>query len=812
MARPTSLALVVLVALAGSARGDDHPALEMVVDGHRTELPLVSTDMQVAVRGPIAQVHHTQRFANPATTPIEAVYVFPLPADAAIGAMTMRIGDRTIRAAIDRRDVARAAYDQARRRGQTAALLEQERPNVFTQSVAGILPGEVIDVDLTYDVVLAPVDGWYELALPTVVGPRYVPGAATGTANGTGMIPDTDRVPDASRITPPIQAPGATPATWFGFGLDLQPGLPVAEVASPTHTLEARELDHDHLAIALAAPEAAATKDLVVRWRVEVPEPTVAVLSGADDDEGYLTAIVQPPALPPVGGAPRELMFVLDTSGSMDGEPLALVKQGVRYALDRLAPDDTFRIINFASDVGGFDGGAARRATPAELARARSWLNGVRSEGGTEMLAGIEAALRDPPADRTRYVCFMTDGFIGNDDEILAAVARLRAPDTHLFAFGVGSSVNRYLLTELARAGHGVAQVLLLDQAPQPQLERFFAQLAAPVWRDVRVEFPGLGVDDVTPTTVGDLFAGEPIVVTARYHGPARGQVRVTGHVGDEVATLEQAIGLRADGGDGALLGRLWARRRIAALSEANRDDPARVAEVITRIALAHRLASPYTSFVAIDDRARAEGQPQATVAVPVELPDGVDNGYGVTFAGSTSLESGYEVITISDAAPMIDPTTNGPSYVLDATTYPGDVAQPGHATGHAAGELHAALGADLDGGRVTRLGGGLAFALPRASIALDAEVALRPASPTAVGFLALFTRWGVWRALALRLGLGVGASVDGPVRPALTWRAEALWSLAPGRRLQPLLSAGVSDLRDDGHAPTASIGLGVAF
>lgn len=626
MARHFLVAIALAIVVSStSVQADDHPRFEATIDGVRQPLPLVGSDLQVAVRGGIAEVRHTQHFANPATSAIEAVYVFPLPHDAAIGAMTMRLGARTIRAKIERREAARRAYDAARAAGQTAALLEQERPNVFTQSVAGILPGEVIDVELVYDVLLAPSEGWYELALPTVVGPRYVPGAATGAATGTGMVPDTDRVPDASRITPPILPPGATGATSIGFGLDLQPGFPVAEVDSPTHALVATELAHDHLAVALATPTAAADKDVVVRWRLEVAEPTIAVAAAAagDGDGGYLTTIVQPPSLPPVAAAPRELVFVLDTSGSMDGEPLALVKQAIRYALDRLGPDDRFRLINFSTDVSGFDGGAVRPATAANLRRARSWLNGVGSGGGTEMLSGIRAALADPPRDgRTRYVCFLTDGFIGNDDEILAAIERERAPNVHLFSFGVGSSVNRALLDEMARAGHGAAQVLLLDEPPQAQIARFFRQLVAPMWRDVRVEFPGLAVEDVTPTPVGELFVGQPIVVAARYQRGGAGAVRVIARVGDQVATLQQTITLPTTGGDGHLLGRLWARQRIRELTALGRTgDPAATRDAITTIALAHALASPYTSFVAIDERPRAEGMPQPTVAVPVDAP-----------------------------------------------------------------------------------------------------------------------------------------------------------------------------------------------
>ena len=785
------LGLAMIIALVATAHAEPQARLEQLgSDGTRRPLPMVASDLQVTVRGTIAQVHHLQRFFNESATPIEAIYTFPLPADAAVGAMTMRLDTRTIRAQIARRADARAAYDRARASGRTAALLEQERPNVFTQSVTGIRGGEVIEVELVYDVLLAPVEGWYELALPTVVGPRYHPASVT----------------DAAQVSPPVQTPGRAPRTTFGFALDLRPGVPVAEVDSPTHTLDVLERDHDHLAIALATPDAVADKDVVVRWRVEVAEPTIALFAGVGTDgTGYLTAIVQPPVLAATATPPRELVFVLDTSGSMSGEPLALEKQAIRYALDRLEPDDRFRLINFSSDVGGFDGGAMTAATVDNLRRARSWLGGVSGGGGTEMLSGIRAALADPPTDgRKRYVCFLTDGFIGNEDEILAAIARERDPSTHLFSFGVGSSVNRFLLDEMARAGHGASQVILLDDAPQPQLARFFRQVMAPMWSDVVIELPGLGATELTPTTGGDLFAGQPLVFAARYRGAARGVVRVRAKIDGKVATLEQAMTLPASGGDGALIGRLWARQRIRELMAAQRLGDDAAVETITTLALAHALASPYTSFVAIDDQPRDEGQPRSTVPVPVELPEGLEYGNAVGYAGG----SYGETIAISDSAPIIDLSTTGSSYVIDSTTGFHDVAQAGRSSGFAGGELALGLGAGLDGGLASELRGGLRLRFPcGVEAGVDAGAVWRDGGVASFSFLGGVTWPRLWSRLAMRLALGVGARLDAP-RPSLAWRAELRWPLTP----RTGLSLGLDDLRHDGRAPASFLGATLAF
>ncbi|MEZ4404245.1 MAG: VIT and VWA domain-containing protein [Kofleriaceae bacterium] len=877
--------LLVCVGWVGRAHAELGPRLESIgPDGGRDPLPMVGSDLQVTVRGAIAQVRHRQAFFNPATTPIEAIYVFPLHERAAVGGMTMRIGARTITAVIQRRSEARATYDAARAAGKTAALLTQERPNVFTQSVAGILPGETIDIELTYDILLAPEHGWYELALPTVVGPRYVPGAAlAGPPTGTGAVGDTDRVPDASRITPAATAPGAPPHTGFGFGMDLDAGVPVTEVDCPTHALLGTDLGASHLTLELAHPQEVADRDVVVRWQTEVARPTATVVAGRGPGGGFVAATIVPPPLTSTGRRPRrEIVFVLDTSGSMSGAPMALVRAGIDYALDRLETGDTFRIINFSTSVAGFEGGTAHPADRATVARAHAFVRTLGDGGGTEMLGGVRAALDDPPTDgRRRYVFFMTDGFIGNDDEIIAAIDRLRQPSTYLFAFGVGSSVNRALLDQMARAGHGTAQVLLLDDPPAPQVARFFSQLAAPMWADVKVTFDGLAVTDLTPATPGDLFLGQPLVVAGRYHAGGVGRLRITATVDGQPVALEQPVTLPQAGDDAALVGRLWARTKIRELSYGKHGGlGGDAAERITEIALAHALVSPGTAFVAVDDVVRTTGA-AATRAVPVQTPAGVDpanspvvgataagqgvtitqdytsaipvpgrtfesvlsvvpgsqaDGAGESFSGSSSLEEVYivdgddtgETIQIVDSPPMIDPGSMslgvtidrdyvqnlpmpGRSFASALGAAAGYEERPHHASGRAAAELLARGGASLDGRQVGALGLALGLGLtPNYQLGVSAELAWRADQPTHVGLMGLLTRWGLWRRLALRLGLGADGPLPAPT--ALAWRAELLHPLGRWGRALPMVSVGVSDVRGDGHAPAPTVGLGLRF
>ena len=821
--------VMVVVAVVGTraARAEDERAKLIAVDGvQRSELPLVQAAMQVEVRGPIAQVRLTQRFANPLDHAIEAVYVFPLHQDGAVGAMTMRIGARTIKAEIRERAAARQLYEEARATGRTAALLEQERPNVFTQSVTGIQPGEAIDVELIYDVLLEPVDDLYELALPTVVGPRYIPGAPTGAAPaGTGVAADTARVPDASRISPPVAPPGVTTGNVFTLDIDLDAGLPVTFIDSPTHEVVLSEPSPEHFRIALADLDAVATKDVVLRWRVAATDPTLAVLADKRDALGHIALIVQPPRLAARDPSPRELVFVVDTSGSMEGEPLAIARQAMRFALKQMRPDDHFRILNFSSSVSGFAGGARVVASRDQVQRALSFVNGMRSEGGTEMLSGIRAALADPPPDgRTRYVCFMTDGYIGNEIEILAAIRKERPAGTHLFSFGVGSSVNRYLLDEMARQGQGVSQVLLLDDPPQPQIERFYQQLEAPAWTDVHVEWDGLEVLDGTPRALPALFAGAPIVVAARYRRGGRGLVRIRALAGGSAMELEQAIELPDAGGDGAVLGRLWARRRIRELQERLLSGPdAAVTKEITAIGLGHALVTPYTSFVAVDQRPRGDGTVE-TLAVPVALPDGVAVG-GVSYSESSWVVEGastYETIVISDSPPMIDPTSTQQGITIsDTHTHEADDYIPGAlghlggprgGSGRARGELGAAWLGDLDGGLAGELRFGVGL-LGARGLELGAGARLRLARDdrAVMTFLLSLAQWSIVRDLGLRLG--AGWSYD---RDALgaAWRAELTFPIRAlaGERALPVATFGLGRTTAGDDHTDVGLGLGLRF
>ncbi|MBZ0239040.1 MAG: VIT and VWA domain-containing protein [Deltaproteobacteria bacterium] len=808
----------------------------LAVDGDaRTELPLVSSAMRVDVRGPIAQVQVTQTFSNPADKPIELVYVFPLHEDGAVGAMTMRIGPRVIRAQIKKRDEARAAYEGAKREGKTAALLEQERPNIFTQSVANVMPGESIDVALTYDVLLDPDGEVYELALPTVVGPRYNPGAPLDGASGTGVQPDTDRVPDASRISPEAAPPGVLTGNAVTLALDVDAGLPIAAIESPTHRIVTKQLTADHYQVGLAAGDMVADRDFVLRWRVTVASPTLAALAHKGAGHGHLALVVQPPPVDAGKAPPRELVFVVDTSGSMSGEPLALAKRGMRYALDHLRPEDTFRIMNFSTSVAGFAEGRAMPATRDNVRAGLSYVNGVAAGGGTEMLGGIVAALSSPPADgRDRYVVFMTDGYIGNEAEIFAAVTKHLDRRTHLFSFGVGSSVNRHLLDGLARSGKGVAQYLLLDEAPEPQIETFYARLDAPLLHDLRVDWGGLDVRDPTPSDLADLFAGQPLVVAARYGRGGRGTIKITGKAAGRTLELAIPVDLPARGGDGDVLARLWARTRMGEQLDrfASADHAARKAIIddVTGVALEHALLSPWTAFVAIDEIPRAEGMPTDTVPVPVELPAGVTpaagnvivtadytasipvggrtfgsvlgsaagsggDSYGVSFAGSSDVENDYELLSINASTASV-------RYDVRHRVVPRLSLSAGLGVGANDGD-YASVALGFERG----LGGG-----PLRSLAagLETRFDARGEQSNLVQLMLTLARLAILRHVDLRLGAGGTLDMSGNL--GLGWKAELAFPVAVSPKFLPELTLGAGGSTAGEDFVGAGLGLGLRW
>ncbi len=590
--------------------------------------PLKHTDVKAEISGFLSRVVVTQEFENPFKEKIEAVYTFPLPQNAAVDDMTMIVGERTVRGKILRREEAEAVYEAAKSNGQTASLLNQERPNIFTQSVANILPGEQIKITISYVETLKYENGSYEFIFPMVVGPRYVPGAATG-AQGNGFAPDTDRVPDASRITPQPVPEGMRVGHDISLDISLDAGVPIDLLSSKTHDVNVERPDDRRARVRLKDEATIPNKDFVLRYDVAGKKIEDALLTHFSGTGGFFTLILQPPErVTAEDVTPKELVFVLDTSGSMSGFPIEKAKETMKLALDNLYPYDTFNLITFAGDEHILFPEPVP-ATKENLRKAQEFLETRQGGGGTEMMKAIKASMDPSDAqNHVRIVCFMTDGYVGNDMEIIGEVQK--HPNARVFAFGIGSSVNRFLLDGMARYGRGEVEYVALNDDGSAAARRFYERVRSPLLTDISIDWNGMPVADVYPKTVPDLFSAKPVIITGRYTTSGRGTIRLKGKVSGRDFVREIPVDF-SNSQQHDVLATLWARTRIDDLmsqdlkgaQQGNMQDE--VKQAITQLGLDYRLMTQFTSFVAVEEMIVTDGGQPRRIDVPVEVPEGVN-------------------------------------------------------------------------------------------------------------------------------------------------------------------------------------------
>jgi len=655
------LALPVFIVLYASetnvsAQTGDTPGALTVVDATgkaKSTCPLKHTDVKAEISGFISRVVVTQQFENPFQEKIEAVYTFPLPQNAAVDDMTMIVGERTVRGKILPREEAQAAYEAAKSSGQVASLLDQERPNIFTQSVANILPGEQVKITISYVETLNYVNGAYEFVFPMVVGPRYIPGAAKQESQGKGFAPDTDQVPDASRITPQSPPAGVRSGHDVSLEVALDAGLIIDTIDSKTHATDIQRPDAHSARLRLKNEATVPNRDFVLRYDVSGEAIQDALLTHRSEKGGFFTLILQPPdRVTSQDVTPKELVFVLDTSGSMQGFPIEKAKETMKLALDSLYPSDTFNLITFAGDTRVLFPEPVP-ATPANLNKAQAFLSTSEGYGGTEMMKSIKAAL-EPSDDQShvRIVCFMTDGYVGNDMEIISEVQK--HPNARVFSFGIGSSVNRFLLDKMAEAGRGEVEYVSLKDDGSAAARRFHERVRSPLLTDIAIEWNNLPVADVYPQRIPDLFSAKPLVIKGRYTAAVRGTIRLKGKTAGGDFVRDIPIEFPETMASHDVLPALWARARIddlmgqdfnGAQSGAMRPD---LKKTITQLGLEYRLMTQFTSFVAVEERVVTDRGKPRRIDVPVELPKGVARQDVSAAAKSSQIISAYSVAGLS--------------------------------------------------------------------------------------------------------------------------------------------------------------------
>ncbi len=596
------------------------------VEGDLELAPVLASEADYQVNGILARARITQHFMNPYAEWQEGIYVFPLPETAAVDTLVMRIGDRVIEGQIKQRKQARIEYEEASAAGQQAALVDQERPNIFTASVANIAPGATISIEIEYQHKVDVYDGEYSLRLPLVVGPRYVPSkpvmALINNEPGVFLVPAAE---DAHRITPPVRKPSEGLINPVHLTVTLAPGFPLATIDSSSHELDIISNQDGSFTITSAEGIVPADKDFELKWAPEPDTaPHVSIFKEEADGEVYLLGLVTPPSVEEdvdTPRVPREVIFVIDTSGSMEGTSMPQAKEALQLALRRLQPQDSFNIIRFSDDTSAF----FDRTVPADrkhVLLALSYASSLDAGGGTEMMPALQLALRDEPrSGLLKQIIFITDGSVGNEAELFKVVSS-RIGNSRLFAIGIGSAPNGYFMRKAAELGRGSFTIIDDIGEVAERMSDLFATLEHPMVTDLAFNWLDARNISVYPAPLPDLYAGQPLIFTARMTSDTDA-ISISGQVlGDNWITSLPVANARSSEG----IAKLWARDRIddlnnAVFEGANADF---IKRRVTKLALDFGLLTKHTSMVAIDvTPVRPTEEALATHEIPTNMPSG---------------------------------------------------------------------------------------------------------------------------------------------------------------------------------------------
>jgi Ca-activated chloride channel homolog len=579
-------------------------------------LPLKDTRVQIDVSGVIADVQVMQTYRNEGSRPINARYVFPASTRAAVYSMRMRIGDQLIVAKIKEREQAKQEFEKAKQEGKSASLLEQHRPNVFSMSLANIMPGDQIEIELRYTELLVPTDGIYEVIFPTVVGPRYSP------------QPDSSASQEGSSIKVPYHHQGEKPTSALRISARISAGVPIRDLSCTSHRVIQQWQSPAVAQLVLDdADQFQGDRDFILRYRLSGDQIASGLLLYQGQDENYFLYMAQPPERVTNADIPaREYIFVVDISGSMDGFPLNTAKRLLQDLIGQLRPSDLFNVVLFAGDSSVLSA-KSLRADQQNVSNAIRLIEGQRGGGGTELLAAVKQAMSLPrEANVSRSIVLVTDGYISGEKGVFDYI-RDNLDQCNVFSFGIGSSVNRYLIEGVAKAGMGEPFIVTKEEEAPAIAAKFREYIQTPVLTGIKVRSTGFEIYDVHTTHLPDLFARRPVILFGKWRGPANGTFELQGRTGGgDYLTNLNVSGVQPDEANRALR-YLWARSRIAELSDYGssylEDD--RIKE-ITSLGLRYSLLTRYTSFIAVREEVRNTQGPAQDVNQPLPLPLGVSD------------------------------------------------------------------------------------------------------------------------------------------------------------------------------------------
>ncbi len=611
-----------------NAMGTGSLLLKTTEPGRYVEAPRIATDFDITVTGPIGRTRVTQRFQNPTDGWVEGIYVFPLPDNSAVDTLKMVVGNHVIVGDIKERAEAKKIYEEAKANGQKAALLEQERPNLFTNSVANIGPGESIVIQIEYQEAIRQSGGEYALRVPLVMAPRYNPEPDIILSSSTEPETISDPVPDRSRIEPPVLDPRvSSPANPVAITVHLNPGFALGEIVSPHHQINSTVVSEYRQTITLGDGVVPADRDFELTWRAKPQdEPAIGLFHETIGKDNYVLTIVSPPT--PAKSEirlSREVIFVIDNSGSMGGPSMDQAKSSLQYALSRLDPADRFNVIRF-DDTMETMFPAAVSANRVNIEEARSFAGSLEASGGTEMVAPLRAALADSDAqskDYLRQVIFLTDGAIGNEQEMFDILG-LKRGRSRVFMVGIGSAPNSFLMTRMAELGRGTFTHIGDAQQVEARMRELFGKLESPAATDLKAVLDG-AKGEMTPDSLPDLYQGEPIVMMTKLDD-LKGALTFSGKLASKSWTVTVPL---SGASNGSGIAKLWARRKIESAEVAmslNEITPEEADRRVLALALDHHLVSRRTSLIAVDtDPSRPRDQLLTRAEVPLNLPAGWD-------------------------------------------------------------------------------------------------------------------------------------------------------------------------------------------
>lgn len=616
----TFLMLVSAIGISQTERDDDKilsPYFFIPSEKPGTDqLPLKSTMAQVNIAGVIADVLVTQVYKNTGTKAIEAIYIFPASTRAAVYGMKMTIGERIIEAKIEKRDKARQDYEEAKQNGRSTSLLEQQRPNVFQMNVANIMPGDEIKVELKYTELLIPGDGVYEFVYPTVVGPRY------------SNTPEKLASANESWVSNPYTQEGQLPFYTFGLNINLNAGMPVSDVICTSHHVAINFLTKDKVKISLKEDEKfGGNRDFILKYKLKGEQITSGILLYQGQDENFFLAMIQPPKLvKPESIPPREYIFIVDVSGSMSGFPLEVSKTLLKDLIGNLRTTDKFNVILFAGGseiLSDFSLGANQQ----NIKKAIDFIEKQNGGGGTELLPALNRALALCGTENySRTFIIATDGYVTVEKEAFDLI-RKNLGNANFFPFGIGSSVDRFLIEGMAHVGNGLPFIVTDQNEADDVAAKFRKYVSNPVLTKIQINYNGFDVYDIEPLEVSDVFSERPVLVFGKYRGNPSGFVDLNGQTGGMGINQRLDLSKYTSSNENSALRSLWAREKIRLLDDyASREQSEELMNEITDLGLKYNLLTNYTSFIAIDSEIRNKDGQSITVKQPLPLPQGVSN------------------------------------------------------------------------------------------------------------------------------------------------------------------------------------------